>query len=123
MRKIQNYLSCLLILLMVSACDEPSISSLSVTSSLDGNLQSLASGDTFELTIEAKDDDGIDFVKIESSLLDLELLYENIGQKEWKLTKEIEIKAGTASGEAEIRVRMKDDAGEEKVSSSFLSIQ
>lgn len=123
MRKIQNYLSCLLILLMVSACDEPSISSLSVTSSLDGNLQSLASGDTFELTIEAKDDHGIDFVKIESSLLDLELLYENIGQKEWKLTKEIEIKAGTASGEAEIRVRMKDDAGEEKVSSSFLSIQ
>ena len=122
MRKIQNYLNFWLILLMVSACDKPSISSLSIKSSLENNPQSLAVGDSFELRVEARDDDGIDFVKIESPALELDFLYENIGKKEWKLTKEIEIKAGTASGELEIMVTMKDDTGEENVTSSFLRV-
>lgn len=123
MRKIKNYLSVLLILLIASACDKPSISSLSVKSSLEGSSQSLAPGDIFELQIEARDDDGIDFVKIESPALELDFLFENIGKKEWTWTEQIEIKTATPSGEVEIMVSMKDDAGEESFSSSFLTIQ
>ncbi|MEM8890568.1 MAG: hypothetical protein AAGD28_21505 [Bacteroidota bacterium] len=122
MKRVQNYLCVWLILVCVSACEEPEISSLSIKSSVESSDQSLAPGDTFELTVVAKDNDGIDFVKIESPMLGLDLLYENIGKKEWKLTKEVEIKPGTPAGEVEIMVTMKDDAGEENVTSSFLMV-
>ena len=122
MKRVQNFLCVLLILVCVSACEKPEVSSLSIKSSVENGNQSLAPGDKFELTIEAKDDDGIDYVKVDSPELGLDLLYENIGKKEWKLTKEVEIQAGTPSGEVEIRVSMKDDAGEENVTSSFLRV-
>ena len=102
MKRVQNYLCVLLIQLCVSACEKPELSSLSIKNSVENSDQSLAPGDKFELTVEAKDDDGIDFVKIESPLLGLDLLYEKIGKKEWKLTKEVEIQSGTPSGEVEI---------------------
>ncbi|MEM6806905.1 MAG: hypothetical protein AAF696_36225, partial [Bacteroidota bacterium] len=122
MRNIQTYLSAFLILFIVSACDKAEISSLSIKSTLEGELQSLTPGDSFELHIEARDVDGIDLVKIESPVLSLEVIHENIGKKKWKWTQQIEIRDNTPSGEIEIMVSMKDDTGEEYVTFSTLRV-
>lgn len=111
------------LLIMCSACEEPTISSLSVKTSLDGNSTILQVGDEIELEIEAEDSDGIASVEVTAVDLGIQELYDQIGKKNWKKTRIITVPAGVNPGTVEIQVTMTDDTGEEKFSSAFLDIQ
>jgi len=123
MNKIKWPYFVIALLLICSACEEPTISSLSVKTSLDGPSTTLVAGDTFELEIEAKDNDGISSVEVTSAVLGIQELYDQIGRKDWKKTQLITIDAGVSPGSVEIQVTMTDDTGEVKFSSAFLDIQ
>lgn len=108
---------------MCSACEEPTISSLSVKTSLDGTSTALLVGDEIELEIKAEDSDGIASVEVHSVDLGIQELYDQIGKKNWRKTQTITIGAGVNPGTVEIQVTMTDDTGEQNLSSAFLDIQ
>jgi hypothetical protein len=105
-----KYLSLFILTLLFAACSKQTIQSLSITMSVEEDKTAIR-GATFELEIDAVDDDVISQVDIQIPILNISEQFKNINQKEWEYRQSYLVDESTPTGTHEIEITITDANG------------
>ncbi len=110
-------MSLVAIVLLLSACNKQTVSALSVTTSVDDNVENVV-----ELVIEAEDEDGIETIQVDIADLNVHLNYTNVNETKWEATESLTIDSNVATNNAEIIITVTDKTGEITTKTSTLTL-
>lgn len=112
----------LLIFLICCSCStQHIISSLSISTTL--NHEPLGTGDEFTVSVDAIDNDGIEYVTLDIRGMNFRETYNNIQGREWDYERTFTVPPDTKPGSHDIRLTLVDLNGDVKVKVNSIQVE